>query len=141
MSQSSVDNKHTRVRCEVGDDGDLVSEEDIASGIDLLSTSQMLVEDDDLGDILRHIAAGKRALTYSALVSHCERVCRGTQDEFELLMSVVASEEPPRPKRAPRKLCANWGLMYCGNVVRVERDLRAIGRKIDAPVAVERFDW
>jgi hypothetical protein len=31
--------------------------------------------------------------------------------------------------------------MYCGNVVRVERDLRAIGRKIDAPVAVERFDW
>ena len=127
---------------ESDDDGDLVSEEDIASGIDLLSTSQMLVEDDDLGDILRHIAAGKRALTYSALVSHCERVCRGTQDEFELLMSVVASsEEPPRPKRAPRKLCANWGLMYCGNVVRVERDLRAIGRKIDAPVAVERFDW
>ena len=46
-----------------------------------------------------------------------------------------------RPKRAPRKLCANWGLMYCGNVVRVERDLRAIGRQIDAPVAVERFDW
>ena len=126
---------------ESDDDGDLVSEEDIASGIDLLSTSQMLVEDDDLGDILRHIAAGKRALTYSALVSHCERVCRGTQDEFELLMSVVASEEPPRPKRAPRKLCANWGLMYCGNVVRVERDLRAIGRQIDAPVAVERFDW
>ena len=47
-----------------------------------MSTSQMLVEDDDLGDILRHIAAGKRALTYSALVSHCERVCLGTQDEF-----------------------------------------------------------
>ena len=103
----------------------------------------LLIEDDDLGDILRHIAPqGKRALTFPALVSHCERVCRGTQDELELLMSVVASsEEPPRPKRAPRKLCANWGLMYCGNVVRVERDLRAIGRQIDAPVAVERFDW
>ena len=36
---------------ESDDDGDLVSDEDIASGIDLLSTSQMLVEDDDLGDI------------------------------------------------------------------------------------------
>ena len=36
-------------------------------------------------------------------------------------MSVVASEEPPRPKRAPRKLCANWGLMYCGHTRETSR--------------------
>ena len=125
---------------ESDDDGDLVSEEDIASGIDLLSTSQMLVEDDDLGDILRHIAAGKRALTCSRS-SPLRTGVRRNAGRVRAPDERRGVRGAPRPKRAPRKLCANWGLMYCGNVVRVERDLRAIGRQIDAPVAVERFDW
>ena len=132
-------------------DGDSISADDLEAGIDMLSTSQLVLGRDELDQVLAYVADGDpRGATNGALRTHCTALCDAVAAEGRRIHATGRAlvAEAPRdaaganaaaPPRAVRS--GTWGLLYCGGSRSIRAQVRAIGKDLEIPVAVEQFDW